>query len=135
MNKFMKKMVVIAMAAVIMLPALASNAQVDENTAKLFGGSERADALKSGSLGGDRDPRDIAASVINVIMGFLGIVAVVIILLGGFKWMTAAGSEDKIDEAKKLLAAGVIGLVIILSAWGIATFVLKQILSSTSTTA
>lgn len=128
----MNKMVVIAMVAMIMLPALTVKAQVDENTAKLFGGSERADALKSGSLGGDRDPRDIAAGVINVIMGFLGIVAVVIILLGGFKWMTAAGNEDKIDEAKKLLAAGIIGLVIILSAWGIATFVLKSVLSTTT---
>lgn len=132
MNKFMKKMVVIAMAAVIMLPAVTVKAAAD--VSDLFGTPDIQQKLQEGTLGNDKDPREIAASVINVIMGFLGIVAVVIILLGGFKWMTAAGSEDKIDEAKKLLAAGVIGLVIILSAWGITTFVLKSILSATSST-
>ncbi|MFA7601214.1 MAG: hypothetical protein WCY43_03240, partial [Patescibacteria group bacterium] len=62
----------------------------------------------------------------------LGIVAVVIVLLGGFKWMTAAGNEDKIGEAKKLLGAGVVGLVIILAAWGITTFVLNTLMDATN---
>jgi len=81
---------------------------------------------------GERDPRDIAASVIRVILGFLGIVAVIIILLGGFKWMTAGGNEDKVGEAKKLITAGIIGLVIILAAFAIATFVLNSLLSATT---
>lgn len=80
---------------------------------------------------GEEDPRVIIASVIRVVLGFLGIIAVVIIILGGFKWMTAAGNEDKIDEAKKLITAGVIGLVIILASWGIATFVMKAIYTAT----
>ncbi|MFW5888708.1 MAG: hypothetical protein ACOCVY_03255, partial [Patescibacteria group bacterium] len=63
--------------------------------------------------------------------GFLGILAVVIILIGGFKWMTAAGNEDKVGEAKKIIVAGVIGLVIILASWGIATFVLEQLMGAT----
>jgi hypothetical protein len=64
-------------------------------------------------------------------LGFLGIVAVVIILIGGFKWMTAGGNEDKTAEARKLITAGIIGLVIILSAFAIAKFVLDQLLSAT----
>ncbi len=77
-------------------------------------------------LQANRTPQEIAASVIQVIMTFLGIVAVVVILLGGFKWMTAAGSEDKVDEAKKLIRAGIIGLVIIIAAWAIASWVIDQ---------
>jgi heme/copper-type cytochrome/quinol oxidase subunit 2 len=100
----------------------------------LFGGESNANIIKSQTLGGDKNPQEIAAGVINVLMGFLGIVAVVIILFGGFKWMTAAGSEDKIEEAKKLLVAGVVGLVIILSAWGIATFVIDKIIGVTGST-
>ena len=80
---------------------------------------------------GNRDPREIAASVIRVILGFLGIIAVIIILLGGFKWMTAGGNEDKVGEAKKLIIAGVIGLIIILASWGIATFVINALVSAT----
>ena len=81
---------------------------------------------------GEKDPRDIAAGVIQVLMGFLGIIAVVIILVGGFKWMIAGGNSDKVEEAKKLIYSGVIGLVIILASWGIANFVLTSLMSATS---
>ena len=74
---------------------------------------------------GNADPRDAAVSLIKVVMTFLGIIAVVVILIGGFKWLTAGGSEDKVAEARKLIIAGVIGLIIILSAWAITTFVLN----------
>jgi type IV secretory pathway VirB2 component (pilin) len=82
---------------------------------------------------GTRDPRAIVASIISIILGLLGTIAVILILMGGFKWMTAAGNEDKVEESKKLLGAGVIGLVIILAAYGIANFVLKVLLNSTGT--
>ena len=81
---------------------------------------------------GERDPRGIAANVIKVALGFLGIIAVIIILLGGFKWMTAGGNEDKVGEAKKLITAGIIGLVIILAAFAIATFALDALITATS---
>ena len=80
---------------------------------------------------GNKDPRTMVAQIINVAMLFLGIIAVVIVILGGFKWMTAAGNEDKVSEAKKLLGAGIIGLVIILAAWGITTFVLNSLIAAT----
>lgn len=79
------------------------------------------------------DPREIVGRLINTAMLFLGIIAVVIILLAGFKWMTAGGNDDKVSEAKKLMGAGVIGLVIILAAWGIATFVLQELVKATGT--
>lgn len=73
------------------------------------------------------DPRVAAVSLVKLLMTFLGIIAVVIILLGGFKWMTAAGNEDKVSEAKKLIGAGIIGLVIILSAFLIVNFVVTNV--------
>ncbi len=80
---------------------------------------------------GNQDPRIIAAQIINVILGFLGIIAVVIILLGGFKWMTAGGNEDKVGEAKNLMFAGFVGLVIILASWGLAKFVVNMLYNAT----
>lgn len=91
--------------------------------------------VKNGTNGvnlGAKDPRTMAAQIINVILTLLGIVAVVIVLLGGFKWMTAGGNEEKVGEAKKLLGAGVIGLLIILAAWGITGFVLNELFKATT---
>jgi hypothetical protein len=76
------------------------------------------------------DPRVIAARIIQIFLGFLGIIAVGLIIYAGFLWMTAAGNEDKIDQAKKTLVSAIIGLVIILSAFGIATFILTKILGA-----
>jgi hypothetical protein len=74
-----------------------------------------------------RDPRFIAADIIKIFLGFLGIIAVAIILAGGFKWMTAMGDEEKVKKAKQLIGSGVVGLLIIVAAYAIATFVLERI--------
>lgn len=71
--------------------------------------------------------------IINVALSLLGIVAVVIILIGGFKWMLAGGNEEKSTEARKLIFAGIIGLAIILSAFAIARFVLQSLGTATGT--
>lgn len=80
---------------------------------------------------GNRPLISTVGQIINVLLGFLGVIAVVLILIGGFKWMTAAGNEEKVGEAKKLLGAGVVGLVIILAAFAIASFVITQLSSAT----
>lgn len=71
------------------------------------------------------------ASLINTFIGLLGIVAVIIILIGGFQWMTAGGDDEKIGGAKKMIYAGVAGLAVILAAYAIATFVIEQLTSAT----
>jgi Zn-dependent protease with chaperone function len=116
---------VIAIALAVASPALAGSANN-----LLWGGTEGNVGATIGL--GNEDPRIIAAGIINVILGFLGIIAVVIVLLGGFKWMTAGGNEDKVAEAKKLIVAGVIGLVIILASWGISKFVIDLLYNATN---
>jgi hypothetical protein len=121
-KKLLSQIIIIVMALTILTPMLAVNAQVN------FG-------LEYGNAIGlsEADPRTVAKNLIQVILGFLGIIAVVIILLGGFKWMTAAGNEDKVGEAKKIIVAGVIGLIIILGAWAIANFVLTNVMNAINT--
>ena len=82
-------------------------------------------------IGQDRDLKTTIAQVINIILGFLGIIAVIIILAGGFKWMTAGGNDDKVGEARKMIIQGVIGLVVIFAAWAIASFVITSLVSAT----
>ncbi|NCD01040.1 hypothetical protein EOL94_03035 [bacterium] len=81
---------------------------------------------------GSGDPRSIAARVINIALAFLGLIAVVLIIYAGFLWMTANGEEQKVESAKKVLRNAIIGLIIILASWGIATFVLNRLVSATN---
>ena len=81
---------------------------------------------------GDRDIRATVASIINVAMGLLGIVAVVIILYGGFTWMTAGGNEENVSKAQKIIVSGIIGLALILASWAIARFVLESLVTATA---
>ncbi|MBN2884442.1 hypothetical protein JXE04_00775 [Patescibacteria group bacterium] len=123
-KKILKHLVVFAMLSLLALPMVTMAQNID------VGINEITEGFNGEGLS-DTDPRIIVARIINVAMLFLGIIAVVIVLLAGFKWMTAAGNEDKVGEAKKLMGAGVIGLVIVLSAWGIATFLLDKLITAT----
>jgi hypothetical protein len=84
---------------------------------------------------GQQDPRETVANIIQIALSFLGIVAVVIVLWGGVLWMTAAGNDDKVAQAKKVLFSGLIGLIIILSAYAITQFVVNQLVSATGSNA
>ena len=81
---------------------------------------------------GQADLKTSINNLIRVILGFLGILATVIILLGGFKWMTSQGNSEKVDEAKDLIKNGIIGLVIIFSAYAISAFVMKAAFDATT---
>lgn len=80
---------------------------------------------------GDADVKEIVNNIIGVILGFLGLIAVVLILIGGFMWMTAGGNEDRVKKGRQFIINGIIGLVIILAAYAIASFVITNLQTAT----
>lgn len=80
---------------------------------------------------GTKDIREGIMSIVNVMLGFLGILAIIIILWGGFRWLTSGGNEEKVGEAKKIITSGIIGMVIIFTAYAIASFVVTQLMQAT----
>jgi hypothetical protein len=81
---------------------------------------------------GNTDLKVAIGGFINIALGFLGILAVCIMLYGGFKWMTAGGQEKKVEEAQRLIIASIIGLAIILASYAIASFVISAVLDATN---
>lgn len=132
MKKITKHLISFAILALLALPMFAMTASAQSSDAETTFGIDTVEAGLGGSLSKSNSPIQIITNIINIALGFLGIIAVGIILMGGFKWMTAAGNEDKTTEAKQLLGAGVIGLVIILASWALATFVIKNIYGATT---
>lgn len=77
----------------------------------------------------DRSLPEIIASIINVVLSVLGIVLVVIIIYSGIQWMTGDG-ESGTKAAKTRLTNAVIGLVIVVAAWAITSFVVSSIMGA-----
>jgi hypothetical protein len=73
----------------------------------------------------------IIGSIINAALGLLGVVLVVLLIYGGFLWMTAGGNSDQVDKAKKMIINSVIGIIIVLAAYSISYYVLEQVMMVT----
>lgn len=129
-NKLFVVAMMLVVSAIFVVPALAATTGGAGTSTDIFG----IDRVEQDIPLGTTDFITTITSIINVLLGLLGVIAVVIILIAGFKWMTAGGNDDKVTEARKMLFAGIIGLVIILSAWAIARFVLVQLGSATGAT-
>ncbi len=132
MKKIYKFLSGLALSAVMVAafvgPALAQSSTITRDDLLKVDGKEIGTYAGLGT----KDLRVTVAQIIRVAMGLLGIVAVVIILIGGFTWMTAGGNEEKVGEAKKWIFAGIIGLAIILSAYAIANFVITKLVDATT---
>lgn len=74
---------------------------------------------------GTSDLKETAFNIIRWALGLLGLVAVILLLYGGYVWMTAAGREERVKRAKRIIINALIGLVIILLSWAIVSFVLS----------
>lgn len=73
-------------------------------------------------------PRDMKTMVIEVIQAILGLTALlmtILLIYGGFFWMTSAGSEERVKTAKRIITAAVIGLFIIMVSYVITYFVIE----------
>ena len=79
---------------------------------------------------GTTDLKATIGTIIQVFLGFLGVLAVVIIIYAGFVWMTAGGDDGKVGKAKKLIINATIGIVIILAAYIITSFIIEKVQTS-----
>ncbi|MBI5622061.1 hypothetical protein HY933_04340 [Candidatus Falkowbacteria bacterium] len=65
--------------------------------------------------------------ILNAFLQVFGVIFVIIIVYSGFRWMTAGGNEEHIEEAKKWIRNGIIGLAIVFAAYAITLFVFNAV--------
>ena len=97
-----------------------------------FDSSAIPDAFGQGST--PTDVRDIVINIIEIALGFLGIIFLALVIYAGFKYMTSAGNEEQTGQAKKLIIQAAIGLGIILTAYSITLFISSNIQKATNGT-
>lgn len=114
----------IIIVSTLMMPASVSAQLTPGNT-----GLTQAAAGSGLSTGcsGSECLAQIVGRLINVVLGFLGIVLLAIVIYAGFTWMTAGGEADKVQKAKSMLVNAVAGIIIVASSYAIASFVITQL--------
>ena len=79
-----------------------------------------------------KDLNDIAAFVINIFSWIVGAVSVIMIIYGGFRYITSGGDSNGVTAAKNTILYAIIGLVIVALAQIIVNFVLNKTSEVTS---
>lgn len=77
--------------------------------------------------GDGTDINDIITLVINIFSILVGLVAVIMIIVGGFKYITSQGDSGKVTSAKNTILFAIIGLVVVALAQIIVNFVLNRL--------
>jgi len=72
----------------------------------------------------------IIGRIINTALSFLGIVFLILVIYGGFMWMTAGGSEEKVGKAIALFSNSAYGLMIVIAAYLITRYLGTAIVNS-----
>jgi len=69
----------------------------------------------------------VVATIIKGFLGLLGVIFIILIVIAGYNWMTAAGDEEKIKKATSTIRSAIIGLLIIIAAYSITYFVFQNL--------
>jgi hypothetical protein len=80
------------------------------------------------------NPAETIGRVIYMLLGFLGIAFLVLMIYGGYTWMLARGNETEVEKAKSIIRNTIIGIIIILSAYGITYLFMNGLTSQVTTT-
>lgn len=130
-NKFIKLKILIVIVLLTMLAAggLVNAAglikpdvkeNINKNTQNIGGAAGYEDV-------GDDSALILAQTVISVFLSIIGILLLVYILYAGYNWLTAQGEEEKVTKAKDTIKRAIIGVIIIIAAYAISTFVISRL--------
>lgn len=71
--------------------------------------------------------QDTIDTIFKIVIAAAGAIFVVLLLVGGIQYLTAAGNEETTAKARRLLVDSIVGLFIVLAAWAIGNFVLSTL--------
>ncbi len=76
-------------------------------------------------------PEPVIGVVIKTLLSLLGVLFLILMIYGGFTWMTAMGGNEKVEKAKNTITAAVIGLILVLVSYAVSYFVIKALTGAT----
>ena len=94
----------------------------------LPGATDRLKTVEKGVYGttGAKPFEEVVGGYIQGALALLGVIFLVLLVYGGYVWMTAHGNEEKVMTAKQLIIAAVIGLLIVVAAYAVTYYLLLK---------
>lgn len=110
----------VALAPFVPLPASAES---------IFDNARRGLSAIGGAAGvsTSQSASSFVGSIVNTAISILGLIAMALILYAGGLWLTAAGNDDKVSEAKAIIRTTVIGIVVVGLAYSITAFIISLV--------
>ena len=78
-----------------------------------------------GATGGEGSFRQIVLNIVNFILYFLGLIAVIMVIYGGITYVTSAGNQESVEKAKKIIMYAVIGIIIVLISFALVNTIIS----------
>lgn len=129
-NNIKSLLITAALLVPVMVPAVA-HAQIQEGLCN--GVSLSTNGGDQGSCANGEEAttkvNDLIALIINIFSIVVGVVSVIMIIVGGLKYITSAGDSNNVTSAKNTILYAVIGLVVVALAQFIVQFVLAKTIS------
>lgn len=121
----------IILAGILMVPALAFGAALVPAT-----GVVNAQSITEGAekAQGDEVPDNIDGDdglikqVVNILLFIIGAVAVIMLIIGGLRYVVSGGDQNSVTAAKNTILYAVVGIIVAVFAYAIVNFVLDRIL-------
>lgn len=122
MRLFLKRLFFIVVLLSFLSPPIAYSQSFEAEAGSQLGAFA---GERGANYGTPRDPRTVAAYIIKVSLGLLGIAFLGYMVYAGYLILMARGEEDQVTKGKETLKTAVIGMVLILSAYSITLLVAK----------
>ncbi|MFH1522452.1 MAG: hypothetical protein ABIE43_01375 [Patescibacteria group bacterium] len=124
MSKILKQIIIlVCLIGVLVLPYFVFAKETDA--------LKRLNAVAGGSFKEYGDATSISGiigTIITAVLSLLGVIFLVLMIYGGFTWMTGRGEEEKMRKAQDIIRMAIIGLVIVIAAYAITQFVYTYII-------
>jgi len=130
MSLVKKRLTITLIWSIFVVSLLVAPALNDVNAQSLWSQQEGTAGMQTAYNVGTNSTTDVRTYVVNVIkvfLTFLGLIFLIVIILAGYRWMTAGGNEDNVKTAKNQLKNGIIGFIIIIISYALVDFVAKVV--------
>ncbi len=135
-----KKLIIIASLVLMTLFSMSGMAAADSSKSAIqcgvnvAAGSDNGDCSSGPNTNAGSDINSLIIKIINVLSALAGAAAVIMLIYGGFRYVTSAGNDTGVAAAKKTIQYALIGVVIVVLSQAIVHFVLNNVGTKPTTT-